>query len=154
VLDVGSGVGKLCTVGALSETGTWCGIEQHASLVRAAERIARQFGVGGRTVFLHGDAFGVDWREFDALYLYNPFEYPLASPASGDRMPDREVQAARVRDRLARLRPGTRIGTLHGFGGVMPPSYTLLYHERVPVHELDLVLWVQGPTARTARELS
>ena len=154
VLDVGSGVGKLCTVGALSESGSWCGVEQHEVLVAAATRIARQLGVGGRTRFLHGDAFAVDWGDFDALYLYNPFQYPLASPALPDGAPDGGVQAARVRERLAALRPGTRIVTLHGFGGVMPPSYALLYHERVPVHGLDLVLWVQGATAQRAWGLS
>jgi len=144
VLDVGAGIGKVCTVGALSEIGIWCGIEQHESLVRVAERIARQLGVGGRTVFLHGDAFGIDWREFDALYLYNPFEHALASPSLAAKAVDGEPQVERVRERLAVLRPGTRVVTLHGFGGVMPPSFTLVYHERVPVYGLDLVLWVQG----------
>ena len=27
-------------------------------------------------LFLHGDAFAIDWSDFDALYLYNPFELP------------------------------------------------------------------------------
>ena len=125
VLDVGAGIGKLCTVGALSEIGIWCGVEQHASLVRVAERIARQLGVGGRTVFLHGDAFAIDWHEFDALYLYNPFEHALASPSLAAKAVDGEPQVERVRERLAVLRPGTRVVTLHGFGGVMPPSFTL-----------------------------
>lgn len=158
VLDVGSGIGKLCTVGALSEAGTWCGVEQHEVLVSVATRIARQLGAGGRTSFLHGDAFAVDWRDYDALYLYNPFQYtlqyPFGSPGLPDGAADGEVQVARVRERLAALRPGTRIVTLHGFGGVMPPSYALLYHERVAVYGLDLVLWVQGATAQRAWGLS
>jgi hypothetical protein len=146
VLDIGAGIGKLCLVGALSELGTWYGVEQHWSLVHAAEQLAHRFGVADRTTFLHGDAFTVDWCEFDALYLYNPFELdrPLASPADTRRV---ESQAARARARLAMLRDGTRVVTLHGFGDVMPPGYTLVYHERVPVHDLDLVLWVRGSEA-------
>ena len=92
--------------------------------------------------------------------MENPFQDPLGSPGLSDGAPEGDegdegdVQAARVRERLAALRPGTRIVTLHGFGGVMPPSYALLYHERVPVYGLDLVLWVQGAAARREWGLS
>jgi hypothetical protein len=147
VLDIGAGVGKLCMVGALSELGSWCGIEQHATLVHAAERLAVRLGVERRTTFLHGDAFAVDWCEFDALYLYNPFELassPTGAPPGSADLHHAGAQAARARERLATLRRGTRVVTLHGFGDVMPPGYALLYHERIPVHDLDLVLWVRA----------
>lgn len=144
VLDVGAGIGKLCMIGALSELGVWCGVEQHASLVRAAEQLARRLGVEGRTAFLHGDAFAVDWCAFDSLYLYNPFEFALSPAGAADRR-HTDAQAARARERLARLRRGTRVVTLHGFGDVMPPGYALVYHERVMNHNLDLVLWIRAP---------
>lgn len=148
VLDVGSGIGKFCAVGALSELGIWFGVEQHGSLVHVAERIARQLGIGDRTVFLNDDAFSIDWSEFDALYLYNPFEHALAAPGLSSMAGENEIQAARVRERLATLRRGTRVVTLHGFGATMPPSFNLVYHERVPFYGLDLVLWVQGESLR------
>lgn len=151
VLDVGAGIGKLCTVGALSEIGMWCGVEHHESLVKVAERIARRMGVGGRTVFVHGDAFAIDWRDFDALYLYNPFEQSLAAPGLASKVGDSERQAARVRERLSTLRRGTRVVTLNGFGAAMPPGFNLVYHERVPIHALDLSLWVQSATPRRRR---
>jgi len=151
VLDVGAGIGKLCTVGALSGIGIWCGVEHHEAFVNVAERIARTLGVGSRTVFVHGDAFATDWREFDALYLYNPFEYPLAAPQITSKSVDSEIQAGRVHERLSTLRRGTRVVTLHGFGGAMPPSFNLLYHERVPIHGLDLALWIQSTAVRGAR---
>jgi hypothetical protein len=37
---------------------------------------------------------------------------------------------------------GTRVVTLHGFGGHVPPSYGLVYQELVAGS--NLVLWVQG----------
>jgi hypothetical protein len=37
--------------------------------------------------------------------------------------------------------------TLHGFGGVMPPSFELLYHELNPSAGLDLAMWIQRRTA-------
>ncbi|HEY2896964.1 MAG TPA: methyltransferase domain-containing protein [Gemmatimonadaceae bacterium] len=77
VLDVGAGVGKLCAVGALSSNAVWYGVEQHEELVNAARRLTRALGIANRTQFLHGDVFAIDWSDFDALYLYNPFELPL-----------------------------------------------------------------------------
>jgi protein-L-isoaspartate O-methyltransferase len=150
VLDVGSGVGKLCAVGALSSLATWYGVEQHEELVTAARMLTRCLGVGDRTVFLHGDAFAIEWSDFDALYLYNPFEQPLFPRAltPQEHATAYRVQVARVEQRLATLRAGTRVLTLHGFGGVMPATYDLVYHERVPVVGLDLALWVQRSTHR------
>jgi SAM-dependent methyltransferase len=153
VLDVGSGVGKLCAIGALSSAGTWCGIEQHESLVAAGRRLTRALGVADRTTFLQGDALAIDWSDFDALYFYNPFELPLfPDEIDGERhATEFRIQVARVQDRLAALRGGTRVLTLHGFGGIMPASYDLLYQERLPVVGLDLVLWIQRSRIRRMR---
>jgi len=154
ILDVGAGVGKLCVVGALSSVGMWCGVEQHAPLVHAARRLARALNVAERTMFLHGDALAIDWREFDAIYLYNPFENPLF-PVTGDHgHSDYRLQVARVQDRLASLPERVRVVTFHGFGGVMPSSYELVYQEKMPTVGLDLVLWVQRAKARAKVELS
>jgi SAM-dependent methyltransferase len=150
ILDVGSGVGKVCAVGAVSSGGMWCGVEQHEPLVAARRRLTRALGVANRTMFLHGDAFAVDWSDFDALYLFNPFELPLFpdSAAVEQQAIEFKIQVARVHDRLMALRGGTRVLTFNGFGGSMPSSYELLYQERVPAVGLDLVLWVQRSRLR------
>jgi hypothetical protein len=146
VLDVGAGVGKLCMVGALATHGMWCGIEQHSSLVSAARQLARSLGVAEHTMFLHGDALGIEWTGFDAIYLYNPFE---RAPFPSAFRVDMRDQVTRVEERLASLPNEVRVVTLNGFGGVMPPSYELLYHERMATG-LDLVLWVQRTARREA----
>jgi SAM-dependent methyltransferase len=145
VLDIGAGIGKLCVIGALSTSSVWCGVEQHAPLVDAANRLARALGVANRTIFTHGDVFSIDWSTFDALYLYNPFEWPLGTRPTDPR---RVEAVARVQDRLAAMPGGSRVVTYHGFGGVMPSSYELVYQERVPSVGLDLVLWVQRARPR------
>ena len=157
VLDVGSGIGKLCVVGAVSSEGMWCGVEQHAALVDVSRKLSLALGVAERTNFIHDDAFAIDWRDFDAIYLYNPFEFPLFPNTIIDRRQrelDLQVQVVRVQDRLASLRARARVITFHGFGGVMPPSYELVYQERIPVLGLDLVLWVQRARARAAVNLA
>lgn len=143
VLDVGSGVGKLCTIGALGGRGHWVGVERHAALVEGSRTLARTLGVAGRTDFIHADAFAIPWTGFDAIYLYNPFETFSREEGSG-------VAIARVQRRLAKLAPCTRVVTLHGFGGAMPPSYELLYHERIPAFDVDLAVWLQRSRHRTS----
>jgi hypothetical protein len=150
VLDVGSGIGKLCAIGALSTLGMWVGVEQHDLLVVTARNVARSLGVTDRTLFLQGDVFALDWNDFDALYFYNPFELDLF----GDASPHRSAQVLRVQQRLAALPRATRVLTLHGFGGVMPPTFELLYHERVPVCGLDLALWIQRSEGATKTAVS
>jgi predicted RNA methylase len=142
VLDLGAGVGKLCAIGALSSSSIWCGVEQHRSLVDTARDLSRTLGVGPRTLFVHGDMFSLDWRLFDALYLYNPFR---TSPSFGDRRASEchvTEQVARVQLRLARMPRGARVVTLDGFGGEVPAGYELVYQERIA--GASLVLWVRG----------
>lgn len=141
VLDVGAGVGKVCTIGALSGHGTWVGVEHHGALVESASSLSRSLGVADRTRFVQADAFSLDWNDFDALYFYNPFELTLFRDEIAH--PPRSVQVARVQHRLAALPSRTRVVTLHGFGGVMPPSFELLYHELLPSVGLDLAMWIQ-----------
>lgn len=138
VLDIGAGVGKLCSIGAVSTRGTWVGVEQHGTYVQTARNIANALGVADRTCFLQADAFAIDWNDFAALYLYNPFEVPVFEPPGRRGEQVRHAQA-----RLAKLPCHTRVVTLHGFGGVMPRSFELDYHERMTAYSVDLAVWRQ-----------
>jgi len=140
VLDIGAGIGKLCAVGAMCSRAQFFGIECQPVLVAAAEQLARSFGVADRTTFMLGDAFSIAWSEFDALYFFNPFELPLFQTASPGAF--RTVIEATER-RLAEMRAGTRVVTLHGFGGTMPPCYDLLRHERISPGDVDLACWIK-----------
>lgn len=144
VLDVGAGPGKLCCIGALGFGGQWTGVERHAALVGAAVATARALDIADATDFVVGDADALDWRAFDSLYLYNPFEAVLFGAPHGigeDGAGDFAAQVARAERRLAELAPGTRVVTFHGFGGAMPASFTRAARERFD--EGELVLWVQ-----------
>lgn len=152
ILDVGSGVGKLCVIGAMSASGLWCGVEQYEPMVHAARMLASTLGVAERTTFLHGDALAVDWHEFDAIYLYNPFESPPSNADPRQHLVEFRVQVAHVERRLATLRDRVRVVTLHGFGGTMPPSYELVYHERMSAVGLNLALWVQRAASHEITE--
>lgn len=135
VLDVGSGVGKLCLLGARSTTSHWYGVEQEGPLVTHAREAARSLRLEERTCFVHADALAIDWSSFEALYFFNPF--------------DPGTDVARVEARLAGLRPGVRVVTYCGFGGAIPAGYDLMARETIEHGEL--ALWVRLGLRRSHR---
>jgi SAM-dependent methyltransferase len=144
VLDVGAGPGKLCCVGALGFGGHWSGVEHHAALVDAAIATARALEIDDATRFVAGDLDALDWRAFDSLYFYNPFEAVLFGAPHGvgeGGAASFAAQVARAEQGLAQLAPGTRVVTFHGFGGVMPASFTPRVREHLD--DGELVLWIQ-----------
>ena len=151
VLDIGAGPGKLCCVGALACGGTWHGVEQHPSLVAAAAELATWLEVDHGTRFHAGDMRELDWRRFDSLYFYNPFETPLFGDGGSDAAAWAVFveQVACAEARLSELAPGTRVVTFHGFGGEMPSSFTRAFAGTIGGGEL--ALWIQRPRARPGR---
>lgn len=148
VLDVGSGPGKFCVVGALSTPLTFTGIEHRSYLHAASVGLAIRCGVRARASFVLGDLSTVRFEDFDALYLFNPFgENLFGEEEQLDQMVDLGEQrfaedVAAVEAAMNRMPPGTRVATYHGFGGCMPDSYIL---ERCENAGTDVVrLWKKG----------
>ena len=142
VLDVGSGVGKVCLVGALTTTSRWFGIERDPEMVEAANAAAVQLGVETQASFVVGDITSVDWSEFEGFYLFNPFAETLFSSAL-DPLARRDhflTDVELAQQRLASAAPGTRVVTYHGLGGDMPSCFDLVARE--PMHDDELRLWV------------
>jgi hypothetical protein len=131
VLDVGSGVGKFCIVGALTTGASFSGIEHRPRLVEIANRASRKLGAV-RTEFSIGTIEDVDWSLYDAFYLFNPFEENIFRDQSClDRSAALSEErfwndVAFIETVLALVAVGTRVATFHGFGGRIPPSYELI----------------------------
>jgi hypothetical protein len=143
ILDVGSGAGKFCLVGALTTPGVFTGAELRPRLVALAAEVARRYSVK-RCSFTQEDAFALDWRKFDGFYLYNPFaEHLPGSPVIDEdleRTPDRfHKYVHAVEARLETLPAGARLATYHGFGGRMPFDWTPVTTMRL--HGGSLNLW-------------
>ena len=143
ILDVGSGVGKVCLVGALTTESKWFGVEREPALVGAANGAATQLGVESNAQFILGEMTAVNWSVFDGFYLFNPFAETLFM--SG-RDPDerRDLYRANigfVARQLATTEVGTRVVTYHGFGGEMPDCFELAHRE--PALEDELCLWIR-----------
>lgn len=145
VLDVGSGVGKFCLVASLTGEGKFTGIEQRKSLFDVAVNCANLLGAS-RASFIHGNLDTLDWSQFDAFYLYNPF-YEHVEPTA---LIDKNITIGEehftyyvkvVENKLRGLPVGTRVAIFHGFGGTLPSNYQRTAKE--PFHGDYLELWVK-----------
>ena len=152
VLDVGAGVGKFCLIGALTTGATFYGIEHRRWLVDIGIDILRRFEVK-RVQLRHCTLEAVRWQNFDAIYLYNPFEENLVHPSL---QIDRTVALSRS-DSSAMLpaskrfyvsaRTGTRVVTYHGYGGWIPESYELVEGRQCGTSQLHLWMKTREETA-------
>ncbi|MBI3555889.1 MAG: methyltransferase domain-containing protein [Deltaproteobacteria bacterium] len=149
VLDVGSGLGKFCLVGALTTMAHYFGVEQRKSLADIATAVARQHGVS-RAQFLNMNMAEMDWSGFQSFYFYNPFQEQVDPTARlDDSLPCSlqlcELYLALVHARLAAAPAGTRVAAYHGIGlGLqMPEGYELVSDHPVGTGNLQLWLKIQ-----------
>ncbi len=145
VLDVGSGVGKFCFVGALTTPATFVGVEQSPWLVKEARTIARLLNIQ-RVRFVQDTFQQINWAEFDAFYFFNPFHENIDHTCTID--PNVRVgedlfleYTAQVLDKLRAAKVGTRVVTYHGLGVDLPSSYSLTTQEETGSD--SLCLWVK-----------
>ena len=156
VLDVGSGPGKVCCVGALVTNALWHGVERDRELVAAAYATAIALRVDHRVSFTTGDIAAISWKAFDSLYLFNPFEAglftgPISEPVEHSaRWATYCNELERTESMLAEMPAGTRVVTYHGFGGEMPRDYSLAYRD--PIGTDYLSFWIKRSNARLRRE--
>jgi SAM-dependent methyltransferase len=146
ILDVGSGPGKFCTVGALSTEAEFVGVEQRGYLVDIAKRTALRFGAA-RATFVHANVAGFSFEGFNGVYLYNPFYEQISRFLTQiDGGIDRSPRVYRhlvhsTMAKLAAMPPPVAVVTFNGFGGPMPPAYEFRGDE--PAGNDQLELWIK-----------
>ena len=96
--------------------------------------------VPGRVDLIQSDLLDLNWNDFDAFYLYNPFQEQKSNPLldlliDGDLVFGETAYRTNVEGvfkKLQRLRRGQRLITYHGYGGKIPPGLTLLRSVKLP----------------------
>lgn len=131
VLDIGSGAGKFCMIGACCTTGHFTGVEQRESFWILSQQLATCLEQSNRLRFLHANITDIDFEPFEAVYLYNPF-YENVVPAESI---DQSVQLERhlyddycgyVKTALEALPSGTRLVTYFSYLDEVPGCYALV----------------------------
>ncbi|WP_081887629.1 class I SAM-dependent methyltransferase [Verrucomicrobium sp. BvORR034] len=127
VLDVGCGLGKFCAAGASITQGYFVGVEQRGNLVRIAQSLLQHFQIP-RVEIVQGNILDIDFRQFDAFYLFNPFQenslpsFRIDSSVTLDpKLYD--IYTEHVYRQLSAVPLGTRVATYWGDQEEIPDSY-------------------------------
>jgi SAM-dependent methyltransferase len=144
ILDIGSGVGKFCMVGAhFHPTAEFSGIEQRGSLTTIAQDLAKKLALKN-TQFLTGNFTDINFHAYQHFYFYNAFYENIIDNDPIDQLIDHNPELFNLYNRklykaLKPLPIGTRIATFHSSEHEMPSSYQVV---GIGSHE-DLKFWIK-----------
>lgn len=142
ILDIGSGVGKFCTIGSVCSEGYFVGVEQRTGLCDIAKGVCRRYNLTNVEI-INANILDVTFTDFDAFYFFNPFQENL----SINEKIDNEVKLQRelfylyslfVKEQLDTMPVGTKIVTYYSFHKEIPKSYSLklsAFKEKLKVWE-------------------
>ncbi|WP_395746084.1 class I SAM-dependent methyltransferase [Prosthecobacter sp.] len=127
VLDIGCGPGKFCIIGATTTQGHFTGVEQRAKLVRVAKNVIEKNHIP-RVDIVHGNIQDMNFRDFDAFYLFNPFEENVLPSLRIDYEVELKARlytdyTAHVQQQLLRMPLDTRVVTYCGECLEIPACY-------------------------------
>ncbi|MBD8490670.1 class I SAM-dependent methyltransferase [Echinicola sp. CAU 1574] len=145
VLDIGSGSGKFCLVGAMLSKHQYCGIEKRSDLVHMSRKLAKELALNERVTFIHQDILEVDFGQFDAFYFYNPFfeNLDLTNAIDKESLVDEGAYARYtnyVQEQLEKMPIKTKIVTYCTDPNVMPASYQIVSKSA----KGKLLFWMKG----------
>lgn len=129
ILDIGSGAGKFCLVGAAHTKGQFTGVEQRLQLVKLSRRISHSYNIHNAE-FIHANITAINFRDFDACYFYNSFYENIDLANKIDNTINLDVHlydlySMYIVNQLASMRTGTRLVTYYGSSNIVPGSYKL-----------------------------
>jgi len=129
ILDIGSGTGKFCLVGAICTNAHFTGVEFRKYQSEIAKECADRYAITNVS-FVHANILDINFDEFDAFYIFNPFLENIDTSARMDQLmdgkeSDYEVFKKYVHDQLEKKKIGTRLATYWTALSQVPESYEL-----------------------------
>jgi hypothetical protein len=141
VLDIGSGVGKFCMVGAVCTHGHFTGVEQRLELVELSQTLAASYHLANAT-FVNANIISIDFRDYSGFYFYNSF-YENIDPRHGI---DKDIvlspglyttYGTHVSNKLSSLPSGIRLATYFTEEWMVPTNFELVE----TLYKGNLKLW-------------
>ncbi len=145
VLDIGSGAGKFCMIGAATTEGHFTGIEQRIELHDLAQSLAEKYH-WPRVSFQHGNMLDIPFRSFDGIYYFNSFfEHLTPDDAIDDSITFSRTRHAKyvlyVKQQLALMPVGTRLVTFFSYANMIPWTYESVGTD----FDGKLIKWIKRP---------
>lgn len=132
IVDIGSGPGKFCLIGACLTEATFTGVERRKELTEIAISLAVKFNITN-IKFIDDNIFNYDFSSHEGFYLFNPFYENLEAFA---RMDDQftysykmfQKYTEHVKQILAEAALGTKVAAFHGYHNEIPNSFKYTTH--------------------------
>lgn len=141
VLDIGSGAGKFCMVGAACTEGNFYGVEQRKDLHAIAKRLSKRYKLL-RIDHIHSNVIELDFEAFDAIYYYNSFYEHIFKGGAIDQNLTLDkalynIYTQFMREQLSKMPVGTRLVTYFSFLDEVPGEYKVIATD----FDLKLKFW-------------
>lgn len=141
ILDIGSGVGKFCMVGAAYTRGHFTGVEVRKQFYEAAQRLLERYRLDN-VKFIQSNIIEIDFKDYDSFYFFNSFHENIDPSAVIDNSVETgiylyNIYTNYVYEQLSKMRIGTRLVTYHGPLKEVPSSYKMIFSD----YETKLFFW-------------
>lgn len=129
ILDIGSGAGKFCLIGAALTKANFTGVELRTGLYQVAKRIAKCYGLPNAN-FINSNITEIDFSNYNAFYYFNPFYENIEKTNIIDDTVELKTQnfniyTRYVKEQLENMPKGTRLVTYWSSVKDVPLNYTL-----------------------------
>ena len=129
VLDIGSGAGKFCLIGAANTRGHFTGVEQRPDLIDLSRRLSESYHIQN-TKFVHANIMSVKFSNYDAFYFFNSFYENINWINRIDDAVKLDVKlyhlySSYIVEQLAALPLGTRLVTYCSPITIIPSTFKL-----------------------------
>lgn len=130
VLDIGSGVGKFCMIGAALTHGHFTGVEQRLELVELSKTLSNSYQLIN-TRYINANIIAIDFRDFSGFYLYNSFFENVDTRNSIDQTIALSAgfyntYSVHTSNKLCSLPSGVRLATYFTEEWIVPTNFELV----------------------------
>ncbi len=130
ILDIGSGVGKFCCVGASVKQAHFYGIEKRKTLINLSNKIKRTYKLKNAH-FIYGDFTELDFSKYDGIYFFNSFHEHFDETCVLDNTSKVSIKAYKKYHndlvlKLNECKAGTRLVTFHTFKNKIPKTFDFI----------------------------
>ena len=130
ILDIGSGVGKFCCIGAGLTGAHFYGVEKRKTLANLSNKIKRTHKLKNAH-FINDDFTTLDFKQFKGIYFFNSFhehfdETCVLDETSKVSLDEYKKYHERLIMKLNECEPGTKLVTYYTFKNKIPSSFRFI----------------------------
>jgi hypothetical protein len=131
VLDIGSGVGKFCMVGACCTDGYFVGVEKRDYFVEISKKIAKSYNIKNVN-FINSNITEINYSSYDGFYFFNSFYENIALSGHIDQEGVGDLHlykrySAYTYNQFYSLLNGARLVAYCTDSEIVPTSFQLVY---------------------------